>query len=84
MYLLALILASFVFASPAAAFAETPFPGCPNPGGTLKVSYVTGQHGIPGDYSTYTGSDSVYILSENQVVQCFCAESGTSGIQTNW
>lgn len=60
------------------------FPACPAPGGTLKASYPTGTHGIPGDTGTYTGSDSVYTINDSQAVQCFCPTTGNSGIQTNW
>lgn len=59
------------------------FPSCVNPQGNLKVNYPDGTHGIAGNTSTYTGSDSVYTLSENTLMQCFCAADG-SGIQTNW
>lgn len=71
--------------SPFQAFAmETPeFPLCVNPKGELKASYDSGVHGIPGDTNSHTGSDKVYSLNSDQLVQCFCAEDGT-GIQTNW
>lgn len=59
------------------------FPLCVNPSGTVKTSYSSGVHGIVGDSSTHTGSDTVYEINQNQLTQCFCAEDGT-GIQTNW
>lgn len=70
--------------APALAVQETPvFPVCSNPQGELKVEYTSGIHGIPGDENAYSGSDKVYIVSENLVTQCLCPESG-NGIQTNW
>lgn len=59
------------------------FPSCSNPQGQTIASYQTGVHGIPGDLATYTGSDTVYQLSEDTLTQCFCAENA-DGIQTNW
>ena len=60
------------------------FPSCLNPQGTVKASYTEGTHGIPGDRSTFTGSDVVYQLEGNaKLLQCFCADDGT-GIQTHW
>ncbi len=75
----------FFFAVPK-TYAVTPptFPSCVNPQGQLKDSFSDGVHGIPGNSSTFTGSDSVYRLSNNDtLMQCFCAPDG-SGIQTNW
>ena len=59
------------------------FPSCLNPQGTTKVSYSSGSHGIVGTTAEYTGSDTVYTLSSETQVQCFCSEQG-DGIQTNW
>lgn len=59
------------------------FPVCTNPQGTVKASYASGTHGIVGSTANYTGSDVVYQLSPDSLMQCFCAESG-DGIQTNW
>lgn len=56
---------------------------CIAPTGSLKVSYDSGTHGIVGDSSNYSGSDKVYIISDSQLMQCFCPENG-SGIQTDW
>lgn len=71
------------FAPKALAVTTPDFPACVNPQGQLKVSYADGTHGIPGNASTYTGSDSVYQLSDTTLTQCFCAPDG-QGIQTNW
>ena len=59
------------------------FSSCANPQGSLKVSYSQGTHGVPGSANSYTGSDSVYTLSDNTLVQCLCADNG-QGTQTNW
>lgn len=67
------------------AYAQTvpSFPSCSNPQGSVKVSYSEGTHGIVGNSGTFTGSDTVYSVSENTHVQCFCADNG-DGTQTNW
>src|SRR3989344_2848335 len=76
------VLSVFV-ASKALAVTIPSFPSCLNIQGELIVSYTTGTHGIPGDSATYTGSDSVYKLTEDTLTQCFCSVNG-DGIQTNW
>lgn len=59
------------------------FPACVNPQGT-KIVDVRGTHGVPGDATTYTGVDKVYLVDgKNQVTQCLCLDDGR-GIQTNW
>lgn len=62
------------------------FPRCPNPGGTLVVSYPEGWHWIVGDPQLKWGSDSVYHIGNNNYVQCYCPLNGVTdqGIQTNW
>lgn len=84
-FLVSLFAFSFALLSPAKALAiDTPqFPLCVNPTGQLIASYDSGVHGIPGDSNTHTGSDKVYSVNADQLIQCFCAEDGT-GIQTNW
>lgn len=82
----ALVLALAVFALSAAPVLATnvpAFPSCTSPSGSVKVSYDSGIHGIPGDSGQYVGSDIVYTVSDTTLVQCFCAASG-AGIQTNW
>ena len=70
---------------PGIAFAvnDPVFPACANPQGTLIASYNNGVHGIPGDTGTYNGSDKVYSVTGDTLIQCFCAVNG-NGIQTNW
>ena len=63
---------------------ETPtFPSCLNPQGTIKVSYQSGIHGVPGSFRDYSGTDIVYDLGNGNVLQCLCEPNGT-GTQTNW
>ena len=81
--LLASALIFLVGASPVLAVETPNFPSCTSPTGSVKVSYDSGIHGIPGDSGQYVGSDIVYTVSDTTLVQCFCAASG-SGIQTNW
>lgn len=81
---LALATVLLVHTVPAVFAVTAPtFPNCPNPGGSLRVSYSSGVHGIPGKIERFEGSDHVYTIDEDQVVQCYCAPNG-SGIQTNW
>lgn len=72
-----------VSASQAFAVVPPTFPVCSNPQGTLKASYDSGTHGVPGNSSNFTGKDSVYTLSSDTLVQCLCADNG-QGVQTNW
>ena len=84
--LLSAILVAVLFSVTARnAFAVAPptFPVCSNPQGSLKASYDSGSHGVPGNSSNFTGKDSVYTLSGDTLVQCLCADNG-QGIQTNW
>lgn len=68
------------------AFALTTpsFPSCANPQGNLHVSYSQGAHGIVGSSAEYRGSDTVYTLTGDTFMQCFCPDNGQTGIQTNW
>jgi LPXTG-motif cell wall-anchored protein len=59
------------------------FPSCNNPHEFVKSHYDTGTHGIVGSNASYSGSDTVYSIGNDNHYQCFCAESG-QGIQTNW
>lgn len=79
-----LVAVAFLVSAPK-AFAVVPptFPVCSNPQGTLKTSYDSGTHGVPGNSSNFTGKDSVYTLSGDTLLQCLCADNG-QGVQTNW
>lgn len=59
------------------------FPSCLNPNGTVKVSYDSGSHGVPGTSNSYTGKDIVYTNTDGNYTQCLCTTNG-DGIQTNW
>ena len=59
------------------------FPSCISPQGEKIVYYSNGVHGVPGDTTTYSGSDAVYRLSDTTLLQCLCLDDG-QGIQTNW
>lgn len=74
---------NFFFIGKVFALNDPSFPTCAAPIGTLKVYYANGNHGIPGDTATHSGSDWVYTYTDGQLVQCFCPPNGT-GIQTNW
>lgn len=80
----ALIVVLFlIFSTKSASAIDAPnFPACSNPQGTLIVSYDSGTHGVVGGNS-YTGSDKVYKIDKNSLVQCLCTADG-KGIQTNW
>ncbi len=65
------------------AVTEPTFPLCSNPQGSVKASYGSGTHGVPGLSQTFTGSDQVYIISDDTLTQCLCVDGG-EGIQTNW
>lgn len=69
---------------PAYAVDAPSFPSCLNAQGTIKASYPQGVHGIPGKTEEFKGSDNVYLVTEDTILQCFCPESGNTGIQTNW
>jgi len=74
-----------IFLVPFSFAAVTPpeFPSCVNPQGTVRVSYSSGTHGVPGVTTSYQGSDTVYNISDNALSQCLCTDDG-EGIQTNW
>jgi len=65
------------------AVSTPPQFSCSAPIGQTIASYSEGTHGIPGDSATYTGSDTVYRVDSDHVLQCFCPDNG-NGIQSNW
>lgn len=81
---LALIVISITSAPVAEAATAPQFPSCENASGTVIAEYDTGVHGIPGKTGTYTGSDKVFVVTEDQILQCYCPDSGSQGIQSNW
>lgn len=78
------LLAVSLSATTASAVTTPSFPACTNPQGPLKVAYDAGVHGIVGSTAEYRGSDKVFTVSDTQYMQCFCPDTGSEGIQTNW
>lgn len=70
--------------SPALAVTVPSFPACTSPQGTTKVSYSDGTHGIVGSTASYSGSDTVYTVTDETLMQCFCPKEGDTGVQSNW
>lgn len=81
--LVILTVASLLLPMPSSAVTTPVFTSCVNPQGEVIANYSTGVHGIVGDTATHTGSDTVYLQADRNVVQCFCPTDG-QGIQTNW
>lgn len=79
----AVVTSFFVFAATAKALTIPNFPTCNAPEGIVKVHYPDGVHGIPGSTSEYRGSDTVYKITDDLIMQCYCAPDAT-GIQSNW
>lgn len=73
-----------VFTKDAFAIDIPNFPSCNNPHEYVRVYNATGNHGIVGSNSTYSGSDTVYDIGNSNHYQCYCSDSGQQGIQTNW
>lgn len=88
----ALAVGVVVFVAPSFAAAQdvlpppvpVSFPSCVSPSGSVLATYSDGVHGIVGSFAVYTGSDTVYALTDGNVLQCFCPTGGITGIQTNW
>lgn len=77
------LLLMFLISTSTVYAVEIPnFPSCTNPQGTMIASYDNGLHGVAGG-SSYYGSDRVYKVNDNTIVQCLCTTDG-NGIQTNW
>lgn len=66
------------------AVSAPPLFSCTAPVGSTVASYSVGTHGIVGDASTHTGSDAVYRVDSDHLLQCFCPDNNQSGIQSNW
>src|SRR4051812_18179039 len=79
----AIILAVFILANKTFAFDVTSLPTCLAPVGDVLAQFDSGVHGIVGDTSVHTGSDTVYQTGDGTYLQCYCDENG-NGIQTNW
>ncbi len=77
-----LFLHSFV--SPTFALSEPPTFTCEAPVGNTIADFNEGTHGIAGESATFVGSDIVYSVDSDHVLQCFCPTDSNSGIQSNW
>ena len=78
------VLALAFMVNPVYAVTVPSFPACTAPQGEVKVRYSDGTHGIVGSTANYTGADTVYTVSGDTLVQCFCPKDGSTGIQSNW
>ena len=81
-------LSFLVFFSIRPAFAQStpinpPQTTCITPTGDKIVTYLDGIHGIPGNLQTFTGRDEVFVLGNDDALQCFCATDG-GGVETIW
>lgn len=62
---------------------STSFPSCLNP--QISPSQVNkgSNHGVVGFSTPFSGTDTIFNLSRNNVLQCLCTDNG-QGFQTNW
>jgi hypothetical protein len=79
-----LILALNAFVQPVLAYEVTDFGSCLNPQVSANQVNTGSDHGVVG-YSgvAFSGTDSIYLLSSNNVMQCLCTDNG-QGYQTSW
>jgi len=70
-------------AQPAFAVSTPDFGSCLNPQVAASQVNTGANHGVVGQMSSYSGTDSIYTLSNGNVMQCLCPDNG-SGVQTNW
>ncbi len=68
---------------PAFAHEVPNFPSCVSPLGTAIAQNNDGVHGIVGRTEQFTGSDVVFSVTPDTLIQCLCPPDG-NGIQTNW
>ena len=71
------------FAKPAFAVSLPDFGSCGNPQVNASQVNTGNNHGVAGRTASYAGTDSIYTLSNGNVMQCLCPDNG-SGVQTNW
>ncbi|HZZ98687.1 MAG TPA: hypothetical protein VFG51_02015 [Candidatus Saccharimonadia bacterium] len=65
------------------AVNDPPLFSCGAPVGTLIANTNDGVHGIAGDTGIFIGSDQVFRIDADHVLQCFCP-SNAQGTQSNW
>ncbi|HSA83531.1 MAG TPA: hypothetical protein VLF20_01440 [Patescibacteria group bacterium] len=73
----------FAFIGSVSAIVFPDFGSCLNP--RIAASQVNSgtNHGVVGSSTAYSGTDSIYRLSDGNVLQCLCQDNG-DGIQTIW
>ncbi len=71
------------FAQPAFAMSVPEFGSCLNPQVAASQVNTGNNHGVIGKSGNYSGTDTIYSLSNGNVMQCLCPDSG-NGVQTNW
>lgn len=81
--ILSLIVIFMASATPALAVTTPDFGSCQNPQIAASQINYGSNHGVIGKTQTYSGKDTIYQLSNGNVTQCLCPDSGT-GIQTDW
>src|SRR5471030_172071 len=69
---------------PTLALNTPPLFSCQSPVGSTIAAFDSGSHGIAGDSANYTGSDHVYSIDSDHVLQCFCPTGTSEGIASNW
>lgn len=70
-------------AQPAFAWQKPDFGTCLNPQVGASQVNTGSDHGVVGYSGAFSGTDSIYSLSDGNVMQCLCADNG-AGYQTNW
>ena len=71
-------------AAPASAYSVPDFGSCLNPQTSAEQVNSGSNHGVVGyDNQAFSGTDNIYSLSDNNVLQCLCTDDG-DGYQTNW
>lgn len=70
-------------AKPAMAVSTPDFGSCVNPKISASQVNIGRDHGVIGHVNAYAGKDSIYKLSDGNVLQCLCPDNG-KGIQTSW
>src|SRR3989344_9531538 len=78
-----IVLMFLVFKGQSHAATPPTFPSCANPQGTVISSNSTVPHGVPGNSNSFNGTDAVFRIGEDTIVQCLCPSNG-AGIQSNW
>ena len=68
---------------PSFAFSLHDFGSCLNPKVAASQVNTGNNHGVVGYSTVFSGTDSIYSLSDDNVLQCLCPENG-AGIQTMW